>query len=329
MTSTPDADQPPLHTQSGPDPEPHSDANLARDTTALVPAAAPTRRRRGARIALVALSLVTALVAAASVWLYLQLSQANALIREQDQKIEQQRELIDEKEAFGVAMAKFKKTAEGLAGLPFASLIQPEFTRVAEKAYAGRWNPQALAAATSSVILYTTTLEQGAEEARIEAATNATGSQWEQTLDQLGGGYVSTVFESIVAQCGDTSLACVSEEEPFLVRVDTVGDADPLTDWMRTGVAYHEFAHVLQFTNPIATSVTALAFGGDHERMADCYALTFLDGWSLDHEVWVDDYSYWQVALGYGYTCNESERQAIRDWNAQIGIKPNSLAAKL
>jgi hypothetical protein len=53
--------------------------------------------------------------------------------------------------------------------------------------------------------------------------------------------------------------------------------------------------------------------------MADCFALTYLDGWTLDHRVYVSDYEYWDVSIGYGYTCDESQRQVIRDWYAQLG----------
>jgi hypothetical protein len=94
---------------------------------------------------------------------------------------------------------------------------------------------------------------------------------------------------------------------------------------MRTGVAYHEFAHVLQFTNPQPTAEAVTAFGGDMETMADCYALTFLDGWTLDHEVWTTPYEGWEVSVGYGYVCDEAQRQVIREWAAKLGVEPREL----
>ena len=51
-----------------------------------------------------------------------------------------------------------------------------------------------------------------------------------------------------------------------------------MNDWLRTGLAYHEYAHVLQFNNPEQTETAVESFGGDWETMADCYALTFLPG---------------------------------------------------
>ena len=94
-----------------------------------------------------------------------------------------------------------------------------------------------------------------------------------------------------------------------------------MTDWLRTGIAYHEFAHVLQFTNPGPTDTALESFDGDTETMADCFALTYLDGWTLDHTIWINRYRYWEVSIGYGYTCNETQRQVVRDWYGQLGFQ--------
>ena len=97
-------------------------------------------------------------------------------------------------------------------------------------------------------------------------------------------------------------------------------------DFIRSGVAYHEFAHVLQMTNPDATDAALEAFGDDDEIMADCFALTYLDGWKLDHRIWVSSYEYWDVSIGYGYTCNESQKQVIRDWYSQLGYQATPIS---
>lgn len=76
---------------------------------------------------------------------------------------------------------------------------------------------------------------------------------------------------------------------------------------------------MLQFTNPELTEEAVEAFGGDHETMADCFALTYLAGWTLDHRVYVTRYSWWDVNIGYGYTCNDSQKQVVRDWYTQLG----------
>ena len=68
------------------------------------------------------------------------------------------------------------------------------------------------------------------------------------------------------------------------------------------------------------------AFGGDSETMADCFALTYLDGWTLDHEIWVSPTQYWDVSIGYGYTCNETQKQAVRDWYASSGSASSAIS---
>ena len=30
---------------------------------------------------------------------------------------------------------------------------------------------------------------------------------------------------------------------------------------------------------------------------------------------------YWEVSVGYGYTCDESQRQVIRNWNDSLGVQ--------
>ena len=106
--------------------------------------------------------------------------------------------------------------------------------------------------------------------------------------------------------------------EPALAGLDNVLLTEPLS--------YHEFAHVLQFTNPQPTTTALDAFGGDSETMADCYALTYLPGWKLHHRVWVSSYQYYEVDIGYGYTCNESQRQVVRDWYEQLGYTTGPIA---
>jgi len=77
---------------------------------------------------------------------------------------------------------------------------------------------------------------------------------------------------------------------------------------------------VLQLTNPEATDTAVAAFGGDSETMADCFALTFLPGWTLDHTVWINSYQYYEASIGYGYTCDAAQAQVMRDWYGQLGV---------
>jgi hypothetical protein len=284
----------------------------------------PAQRRRSAGwiVAIVLLSVFLAAAVGAFVWYFLQLQDANATIRDQERELEDQRELIEKKDTFGAAMEGLLDEVDAYEGVPMATLIPwDRYELLASQAWARRWNLEALDDSIAAVETARQELVAQRETAEQQAASNASGSAYEATFDSLGAGYVTWVLEDADAFCEDDVIACVSSDDPLLVHVDAADDALPYTnDWLRTGTAYHEFAHVLQFTNPEPTETALLAFGGDVETMADCFALTFLDGWTLDHTIWVSSYEYWEVSVGYGYTCNDSQRQVVRDWYAQLGV---------
>lgn len=304
-------------------------ADAAADDAVRMP-----RSRRTPLVITVVLGVLLLGALAIGGWLYLQLDEAHGQIRnqqeqldEQDQQLEEQKEIIDQKETFSAAMVRLQDTMQGVDGLPFATLAEDDrFEELATQGWAHRWHVNAVKTDTRAVEEITTKLDEVVTAARAEAAANSTGTAWEAALDQLGRGYVSMVMDPDATFCGDDqAMACVRSDDPFVVHVVAPSDAEPQnSDWIRTGVAYHEFAHVLQYTNPVQTDATLPVFGGDVERMADCYALTMLDGWTLDHRSWVNAYEYWDVSIGYGYTCNDSERQAIRDWHAQLGPTPTA-----
>lgn len=313
-----------------PSPE-HSVEVLTDIASASPPPLPPTGRRP--RTGIVVLSCLLALVAVAAglgiLWLAMQLDGARSQITDQRQQItdqqrqiEEQRELIDRKEQFGAAMAGLYETVEPLVGLPFATLVPwARVEEFADHAWIHRSNADAPSRDVAEVEAFATDLASRADAARVQGAANASGTPWESTLDSLGRGWVSMAVDEGGTPCGADALACVSSTDPFTVRVNGATRTDEtMTDWIRTGIAYHEFAHVLQFTNPEATQSALPAFAGDVETMADCYALTFLDGWSLEHEVPIDEFSYWEVSVGYGYTCDDSQRQIVRDWAAGLGI---------
>lgn len=198
------------------------------------------------------------------------------------------------------------------------------YDQLAERAWINRWDATRMSALTGRVGQVTAELESVWTSAQQEVSSNASGTTYEAVIDRLGGGFVRTVLDD--QQCGTAHegiLGCVWESDPYLVHFSAAENTQPyMTDHIRTGIAYHEFAHVLQFTNPTPTDAALPAFDGDYETMADCFALTFLDGWTLDHQVWTSDYEYWDVSVGYGHVCSEPQRQAIRDWHAQLGVKP-------
>jgi hypothetical protein len=303
------------------------------------PVTRPTARRRPRRSTVVLGAALAVWIVAAGVgflWLSSQLSESRSQIddqrdqiEQQQREIEEQRGLIERKEQFGAAMTELYSTIDPLVGLPYATLVPwTEIEAFAGRAWAHRWTGVALDRDIVDVEAFTAGLANRLAAAREQAGTNASGSAWEAALDSLGGGWVTMGFDETNKPCGLDAMACVSGSSPFHVHVsaDTRSDAQ-MTDWIRTGVAYHEYAHVLQFTNPEATASALTAFSGDMESMADCYALTSLAGWSLDHEVPIDDFSYWKVSVGYGYTCDDAQRQVIRDWVGGLGVQKRPVGA--
>lgn len=287
-----------------------------------VPAAQPPARR--SRISLLVGLLLGVLLLAAVVALVLtllQLAQANALI-------EQQREQLDTKETFGAAMGELMAEVAEFDGVLMATLVPfHRYERLAAQAWEDRRSPSAMAVHITGAQRAAAELRELREAAAAESAKNASRTAYEATTDRLGKGYVSSVLGNAKKVCGKQALGCVSGADPFTVTYDAKSAKAPyMTKFMQTGIAYHEFAHVLQFTNPEPTEVALKAFKGNYETMADCFALTKLKGWKLNHRVWVSGYQYWDVSLGYGKTCSGTQKQAIRDWYDQLGFRARPIA---
>lgn len=292
------------------------------------PALRGRRRRPVAWIITVAvLSLALTIATAAGVWLFWQLEQAAATVREQDRELEEQRKLIDRKDTFGAAMDDLIGETASYAGIPLATVVPwDHYQSLVDQAWSRRWVATQLDESIAAVQQAHADLVAQRETAAAEASVNASGSIYEQVFDELGSGFVTWQLDDADALCDADVLACVSSDQPRVVHIDAPDDSLPyMNDEIRTGIAYHEFAHVLQFTNPAPTDAALSAFGGDSEAMADCFALTYLDGWKLDQRVWVSGSTYWDVSIGYGYTCDSSQRQAIREWRDGLGIQPRQL----
>jgi len=287
------------------------------------PVAVAPKRSRKALIAIIL--LIVALLAAlgALAFYLLQLSAANDRIADQKQQIQEQKDLIDKKETFGAAMAGLLETASQFDGVLMPSLVPvDDYEDIATQGWYHRWKGEALVKDTTTVNGYTDDLTALLTKAATEAGTNTTGSTYETVTDQLGGGFVSSLIDDADSLCESDVLACVFSEDPYTVHFDAAdASVEYMTDWLKTGVAYHEFAHVLQMTNPDPTEIALESFGGDVETMADCFALTYLDGWKLDHRIFITSYSWWDVSIGYGYTCDETQKQAVRDWYGALGYQ--------
>jgi hypothetical protein len=281
------------------------------------------RRSKGLIATVVLLSVALAAALGAIVYFYLQLEEASELIEDQNQQLEEQHDLIEKKETFGAAMTGLLQVAAEFDGVLMSTLVPyDDYDALAQLAWAHRWNPTALDRDTASAESASRDLEGLLENARAQAETNQTRTTYEKVIDTLGAGFVTTQISDTRKICDDDVLACVTSDDPFTVHVDAdEGSAEYLTDWLRTGVAYHEYAHVLQFTNPDATEMALESFDGDPETMADCFALTYLPGWTLDHRIWVNSWQYWDVSIGYGHTCTAKQKQVVRDWYNELGVQ--------
>ena len=290
------------------------------------PADAPPakpKRKWGWIITVILLGLGLLAVAAVLILSLVRLGEAQELIGDQEQQIEEQQDVIDEKESFGSAMTELMATAHLFDGLPFTDIVPvDEIQSLATRAWQARWDIPSVSAATTEAQVLNEELQGVIAAAQAQAASNATGTNYETVIDQLGQGFVTAAMDNPDALCESDVLGCVQWSDPYTVHFDQAdGYHESMTDWIRTGVAYHEFAHVLQATNFEATEEAVAAFGGDYETMADCYSFAYLPGWTLDHTTYVSDFMYWEVSVGYGYTCDESQRQVIRNWNDSLGVQ--------
>ena len=288
----------------------------------------PPRPRKALIISVVVLGVALGSAIAAFAYYFVKLDEATVRIEQQDREIQEQHDLIEEKEVFGAAMTGLLDTAHKFDGVLLDSVVPfHRYDRYAGQAWVHRWNLELMKNDVVNVEKATTDLEDLLTKATAEAGTNLSGSTYEAVIDQLGGGFAISSIDDADSLCGDDVLACVLSNDPYVVHFDAADNSVPyMNDVLRTGIAYHEFAHVLQLANPDPTETALTAFGGDTETMADCFALTYLPGWKLNHRVWVSSYQYWDVSIGYGYTCDESQRQVIRDWYGQLGFHATEIS---
>ncbi|PPG29415.1 hypothetical protein [Pseudoclavibacter sp. RFBB5] len=169
-------------------------------------------------------------------------------------------------------------------------------------------------------------LEQSITDAQTRR-TNASASVSEGLIDAAGNGFIDVQYDAATA-CGThenadqgyQTVGCVKGGSPLIVHL--LPDAER-TEWHAKMTTVHELAHVYQRADDVRypdddggyqALLAQGLFQGSEEVMADCYALTYLNEWTLSDGV---------KETGYGYVCGDSERQAIRDWaagmNAPVG----------
>ncbi|WP_345751394.1 hypothetical protein [Microbacterium rhizophilus] len=310
----------------------HDAEDVPRDAPA-EPVSPPRPRRRTGWIVALGIGVIALAVGVALLLLELQsmnarMERQQERIEQQERQIEEQKGLIDRKETFGTAMEELTATAREFEGVGVGGLVPSwQLSYLAESAWRHRYDAAAVERGTDEAIALMAQLSTRLMDARSQASGNSTGSVYEEVVDRLGDGFATTSIDDADRLCGADVLGCVDSAGPRTVHIDAAGAALPyMTDWLKTGIAYHEYAHVLQLTNPAPTESALAAFDGDHEWMADCFALTYLDGWSLDHRVWVSSFQYWDVSVGYGRTCDASQQEVLGDWHSQLGYRSEPVA---
>lgn len=225
--------------------------------------------------------------------------------------------------AFDAERAKYYALAAQLEGNPVAPLVTQivAFERLENSiadpnitsAYAAELAQRAQAARQE--------LEQRITDAAARRA-NASGSVTEALVDEAGAGFIDIAWDADTA-CGTSrradegmvTIGCVSED-PLAVHI---APEDQLSgDTGMRIVVLHELTHLyhradtdahLDGISPSLQLIEQGYFQGSSEAMADCYALTYMNQWTLTFE---------NRTMGYGYVCGDEERRLIREWAAQI-----------
>lgn len=290
--------------------------------TAIDLAPAPPAAKRRPPVAIIMLAAALAVVVGVLVWIILELRSALDLIDEQSDQISDLNEMIDTRQEFGAAMDGLMATAAQLDGAPMAELVPfDDYQIAADAAWLHRRSPSAVSDYVEIVSAYQASLEVSLAHADAQRADNATGTRSERIVDELGGGFATVSYDNADKLCETDVIGCVTGDDPYVIHLDRNDLSHPAVDaWAERLVTLHEFAHVLQFTNPEATDAAADSFSGDWEYMADCYALNEMNEWTLDHRVWVSASQYWDTSYGYGKVCGQSQRDVIDSWLSELGV---------
>lgn len=180
------------------------------------------------------------------------------------------------------------------------------------------YSAESIASQTST---FRTELEQRIADAQARQV-NASGSVSEGIVDAAGNGFIDIQWDAATA-CKTNSNAdkgwrttgCVNGGSPLTVHL--LPEAE-LGAWHSKMTTVHELAHVFQKADDTRYPddnggyqplLLQGLFQGSKEVMADCYALTYFNEWTLSDGV---------TESAYGYICGDSERQAIRDWAASM-----------
>lgn len=221
-------------------------------------------------------------------------------------------EKVDAKEEFSAAMGSLMSELAYFNGAQYAGKIPVTYIDgLVQEAYNSRESPTYVDLVTADVQALTEELKVVRETWESQKG-NSTGNSWEAVLDTLSKGYTVTVmYDYNNNVCSLASSGCVFSANPHVVNlnVDELNQAvnywgADRGNWWFTGVTYHEYAHVMQFTNWNITEKYIATFGGDHELMADCYTDVYYDGGFSSQS--------------YNRGCSDEQKGAVQAWFNEI-----------
>ncbi|WP_344358379.1 hypothetical protein [Brachybacterium phenoliresistens] len=230
---------------------------------------------------------------------------------------------VDEQLAiFDAERERYYELVAELEGNPAAPLVTlpGQYARLEDRAASVGTNEFSAQTVAQEAQRRREDLEQHVDAAADRAA-NSSGSLSEGLVDEAGDGLIDIRWDAdaVCAQSereGWTTFGCVLGADALTVHLQP---EDSFTgEWDIQMTVQHELAHVYQradrarFDDGSSEYDELLEqglFQGSVELMADCYALTYYDEWTLETD---------SVEVGYGYVCDESERDAIREWSASI-----------
>ncbi|MCP2049314.1 UNVERIFIED_ORG: hypothetical protein J3D58_003386 [Paenarthrobacter nicotinovorans] len=225
-----------------------------------------------------------------------------------------------QKALFKQEQTRINELAAQLGGNPTAPLVAdfPSFRREEAKLA----DPDLTIFSARSMVGFATRFREGLETSAAAAATrrvNATGSLSEALVDAAGNGYIDVQWDAATV-CGAaesqgwSTSGCVKD----FSTVHLLPESEYGNEWSMRMTVAHELAHIYQLADSARVPenpgyykglLAQGLFQSDREVMADCYALTYYNQWTLENG---------GTEVGYGYVCNETERQAIREWAADI-----------
>lgn len=149
---------------------------------------------------------------------------------------------------------------------------------------------------------------------------NTSGSASEALVDQAGNGYIDIAWDA-ETWCTDSSaesssVGCISSTPLPVIHI--MAESYFPNALAVEHVVLHELGHVYQYADAArfdgqSSDADRLIgqglFHGSNESFADCYALTYQNLWTQ---------TFGDRTFGYGYVCNDAERQEIRNWAASL-----------